>query len=409
MSSEQKSETASQERSFAEIIVQYLAILISYRWLIIIGVFLAAVFAVLYSLISLALPSEESPLPNVYVASSVLIMQQEEASSLTSAISSLGITPPEGFGGSSRGFDYASLAIKILQSGAILDTLVDEFDIVEKYGITKSIRSSSREAILNQAEFTYERDTRALTISYQSIDPIFARDVVVRMVELLDEWFSTRGGTSRLKQKKLLEEKLTDVSAEISRLETKVREFQEKHGVMTVDELARSQSQILGDLRSKLMLKEIEIKNYSDFSRIEDPVLARLKSERENLVDQINAIETGFSDSGSSAIPAKSKLPEIALEFNHISTALSIQRKIYEALSQQYEIAKLYVESEPIFQVLEPAEIPDRKAGPSRVKLCTYAVFISFFSSVLLVFIISYFKKLRKKPNILKNLLGRSE
>ena len=87
-----------------------------------------------------------------------------------------------------------------------------------------------------------------LTISYESTDPIYSRDVANRMVELLNEWFLSRGGTTKLKHKTLLEKKLVEVSTEISDLENQIQDFQRKYGVLTVEELAEAQSRVLADL-----------------------------------------------------------------------------------------------------------------------------------------------------------------
>ncbi len=397
----------SDERTIFESLIDYLRILISYRWLLFIITVIAVAWAVVFSIISSTLPPEESPFPNQYASHAVLLMQQEEGSSLASMFDSLGLAPPGGSRGGSAGFDYAQLALRILQSPAILDVLVDEFDIVNRYDIRESIRTFSREAILARSVFDYERNTGTITVSFESIDPVFSKNMVIRMVELLGEWFSSRGGSSRLKQKKLLEEKLSEVSADISILEVHIKDFQEKYGFLTVEELATSQTVMLGDLRSQLILKEMEIINYTQFSKIEDPALVRLKSERNNLINQISRIEGGFTNSSGTVMPAKRDLPEIAQRYQKLTTDIEIQRKIYEALSQHYELTKLSLESEPVFQILEDPEIPDRKSGPSRGKLCIIVTFMAFLASIILALILNSINKMRKNPSILKKLMGR--
>ena len=241
--------------------------------------------------------------------------------------------------------------------------------------------------------FGYERNTGTITVSFESIDPVFSRNMVSRMVELLSDWFSSRGGGSRLKQKRILEDKLSEVSADISVLEVQIKDFQEKYGFLTVEELASSQTAMLGNLRSQLILKEMEIENYTQFSKIEDPAVVRLKSERNNLLNQISRIEEGFTNSSGTVMPAKRDLPEIAQRYQKLTTDLEIQRKIYEALSQHYELTKLSLESEPVFQVLEGPEIPDRKSGPSRGKLCTIVIFLAFLASIMLAFLLNSINK----------------
>jgi tyrosine-protein kinase Etk/Wzc len=397
----------AEERTIVEGLLHYLGVLLSYRWLIIIITLLAMIVAVIFSVVSLALPPEKSPLPNRYTATAVLIIQQEQTAGLESALASLGLTPPSELGRASTGFDIGQLAIKVLQSRELLDQLVQEFDIVDKYKIQSSVRTTSRQIILDRSSFNYDRTTGSLTISFQSIDPIFSRDVTARMVALLDEWFSSRGGTSRLKQKNLLEEKLAGMSADISKLEDQIKQFQEKYGVLKVEDLAASQTKILDDLRSQLIVKEMEIENYQRFVKIEDPSLVKLKSERDNLLEQMRKVESGFANPSGTVMPAQQDLPDLAQRFDNLNSALTIQKNIYEALSQQYELTKLYAESEPAFQVLESPEIPDEKSGPSRGTICVIATAVAFLGSAALALLLNTLKKQKGGPGMLTKLTGR--
>jgi uncharacterized protein involved in exopolysaccharide biosynthesis len=159
-------------------------------------------------------------------------------------------------------------------------------------------------------------------------------------------------------------------------------------------------------LRSQLILKEMEIKTYSDFARIDDPVIKRLRAERQNLSSLISEMETGF-DSYEEVLPSQQDLPKLALEFSHLKRDLLIQSKIYEILTQQYELAKLNVEGEePVFQVLELAEAPDLKSGPSRSIIVIVTTFAAFFFSVILAFVMNAWRNIRNDPERMKKLRG---
>jgi tyrosine-protein kinase Etk/Wzc len=407
MSDQSSPKGTTEERSLVEALLHYLGVLLSYKWLMIIITLLAMIAAVVFSVVSLSLPPEKSPLPNRYTSTAVLIMQQEQTTGLESALASLGLTPPSDLSRSATGFDMGQLAIKVLQSREILDQLVQEFNIVERYKIQSSVRTTSRQVILDRSTFDYDRATGSLTISFESIDPTFSRDVAVRMVALLDDWFSSRGGTSRLKQKNLLEEKLAGISADISKLEDQIKQFQEKYGVLKVEDLAASQTKILDDLRSQLIVKEMEIENYQRFVKIEDPSLVKLKSERDNLLEQMRKVESGFANPSGTVMPAQQDLPDLAQRFDNLNSALAIQKNIYEALSQQYELTKLYAESEPAFQVLESPEIPDEKSGPSRGRICVIATAVAFLGSAALALLLNVLRKQKAGPGMLTKLTGR--
>jgi len=397
---EKKQEQGSSERTLLEGVIYYLSILLRYKWMIVAITGVSALAVVIFSIVTLVLPPEKSPLPNRYEARAVLIVQESESTGLDSVVAALGLALPEQAGGPSGGLDYGQLALMVLNSRILLDPLVEEFDIINKYEITENIKTESRSAILNRAEFDYTRSSGVLTISYESIDPVFSRNMVNRMVELLNNWFLTEGGTTRQKQKDLLENKIAEVSMEISDLEDHIQEFQKRYGVLTVEELAAAQSKVLADLRSQLVLKEMEIRNYTRFSKIEDPELLRLQSERDNIQDVIKQNERRFGGLD---------LPSLSLEFARMRMALDIQTRIFESLSEQYEITKLTLESAPVFQILELAEAPDEKTSPSRSKICMVTVVVAFLAGVVLAFILHSIDQLRSDPSKLRRIKGRVE
>ena len=400
MAPENVQQQNTSERTLLEGVIYYISILFKYKWLIIGITGVTTILVVAFSIITLALPPEKSPLPNQYEARATLIVQESETTGLDSVVASLGLALPGGAEGGYGSLEYGQLAVMVLNSRIILDPLVKEFDIIERYGITENIRTVSRNAILNRAEFDYSRNTGVLTISYESIDPAYSSDMVNRMVELLNDWFLTRGGTTKQKQKELLENKLTEVSTEIADLENEIQDFQRRYGVLTVEELAATQSAVLSDLRAQLVLKEMEIKNYTQFSRIEDPELLRLQSERDNIQELVEQNEGRFGGLD---------LPSLSLDFARMRMALDIQTRIFESLSEQYEITKLTLESEPVFQILELAEAPDEKTSPSRSKICMVATIVAFIAGVFLAFVLHSINQLRSDPSKLRRIKGRVE
>jgi LPS O-antigen subunit length determinant protein (WzzB/FepE family) len=78
-------------------------------------------------------------------------------------------------------------------------------------------------------------------------------------------------------------------------------------------------------------------------------------------------------------------------------------------MSQHYEITKLTLESEPVFQILELPEVPDRKASPSRSKICAVTVLLALIGSVLFAFLLNMINRIRSDPSRLIRIRGRVE
>jgi tyrosine-protein kinase Etk/Wzc len=381
------------ERTFLESVLYYFSVLFRHRRLVLITTVTAAVAAIAYCILSIILPPEKSPLPNVYTASATVLVQKGMGDNLSASIlSALGIAsqPTD----SPVGFETGSLVLLLLESRTFLDKVVEEFDITSRYHITDHPKSSARALLLGKSSFNYSRTTAAVTITFQDIDPRFARDVTNRMVALLNEWFAQNFGTSNLRQKQLLEEKVREVKADIDKLEGTLKELQRRYGVLGAQDLGTSQASALAALRSQLILKEIDIKNYSTVSAIEDPKLQQLREERRNILDLINQTQQGLTIAKGDNTGQKS-LPDLQIEFNNLTVELDVQRNIYNTLSHQYEVLKLTSETESAFQIMELAEIPDLKSGPQRSRIVVIVTLIAFATGVAAAFLIDSLGRLK--------------
>src|SRR5574344_673250 len=86
-------------------LIYLLAVLLKYKRMIIVVTVLAALFAVTYSIFSLKLPSEKSPLPNQYTPKALMLINNSTSSSSTAAslLASSGLSSLSGMAGVSLG------------------------------------------------------------------------------------------------------------------------------------------------------------------------------------------------------------------------------------------------------------------------------------------------------------------
>jgi uncharacterized protein involved in exopolysaccharide biosynthesis len=147
----------------------------------------------------------------------------------------------------------------------------------------------------------------------------------------------------------------------------------------------------LGIDKSKVEKENLEINIGNTFREIQT-----LEEESHRLAQTVNLPSTG--------------LPAITLETNRIALELAAQRQVYTQLTVQYELLKVSMASEtPVFQILELAEIPDQKSGPSRGLLCVIVTFAAGFFAVFLAFAVNAVSNIRKDPEAMAKLRGNRE
>lgn len=124
-----------------------------------------------------------------------------------------------------------------------------------------------------------------------------------------------------------------------------------------------------------------------------------------SLQTQIQELERSVSNPYSSADTSS-----VVMDSSMLKMELEVQEQLYASLKAQYEALKISMDSEqPVFQILEYAEVPDKKSGPSRGKLCIIVTFAAFFIAVCLAFLLNAIDNVKKDPVAMAKLKGKKE
>ena len=219
MENSQNIESASQnpEQNDDEIsLLDLIAVLLHYKFMIIAVTGLAIIGAVVFSIISLKLPPEKSPLPNQFTPQAHMLIKEDSGSSgLSGSLSSLAGLAGVSGGGSSR----SSLANYLSTSNEYLDAVNKKFNLTERYKIEKFPVTSTRKALKKTLVSTYDDESSVFTISFTDTDPVFARDVVNFAVDWMQNRFDELGLDSNRIEKKNLEANIDATYKEILKLE----------------------------------------------------------------------------------------------------------------------------------------------------------------------------------------------
>ncbi|GHV26509.1 LPS biosynthesis protein [Spirochaetia bacterium] len=307
--------------------------------------FIAAIGVVLYAVISIKLPPEKSYLSNVYTPTAHMLINNASSSSgggMASMLGASGLGGLAGLAGVSTGSTFSDLAIYLVGTNSLLDSVVDEFDLITRYNIdtpkakAKSPRADSRKVLKKQLTASSDEKSGVFSIAFTHTDPVFAQRVVNFCVNYLQAWFDELGIDKNKLEKENLEKNIQNTYDEIMKREMETRQLEQ-------------------------------------------------------------SVQWGSVN-----------IPSISLELSRIQLELGAQRQVYTQLKVQYELLKVTMASEkPVFQILEMAEVPDKKSGPSRGMLCIIVIFAAGFFSVFLAFVLNAISNIRKDPEAMAKLKGQ--
>lgn len=323
-------------------LIDLFAVLWRYKVMIIVVTLIAMIGVVVYSVISLKLPPEKSFLPNKYTAQAQMLINNGSDSSggLSSMLNSSGLGGLASLAGinvSGGTSSNSSLAGYLVHSNSVLDEVVKNFNLVERYNIDEYVVSSSRESLKEVLVSNFDDETGVFSVSFTDIDPVFAKDVVNFVVSLLESKFLDMGIDKNRLTKENLEANIDNTYKEILKLQKEIQE------------LEYSVSNVYNPSQTKSIVMDATLKKME----------------------------------------------------------LSVQQEIYAQLKAQYEMLKVTMSSEqPVFQILEFAEVPDRKSAPSRGMLCIIVAFAAFFISVFMAFLLNALKNIKNDPVAMSKLKG---
>ena len=184
---------------------------------------IAAVITVVVSIISLKLPPENNFLPNVFTSKALMLINDSSSSggSLSSILNSSGLSSLASLAGisTSRGQTYSGLATYLIGTNTLLDTIVDEFDLINRYKVKNFVRAQSRKALKKNLAANFDDKSGVFSISFTDYDPVFARDVVNYCVDYMGNWFKELGLDKNVLQKANMEQNIQNTFAEIQRLQ----------------------------------------------------------------------------------------------------------------------------------------------------------------------------------------------
>jgi hypothetical protein len=145
-------------------LIDLFAVLWRYKVMIIVVTLIAMIGVVVYSVISLKLPPEKSFLPNKYTAQAQMLINNDSSSSggLSSMLNASGLGGLANLAGinvSGGSSSNSSLAGYLVHSNSVLDEVVKNFNLVERYNIEEYVVSSSREVVKGVLSSNFDDET----------------------------------------------------------------------------------------------------------------------------------------------------------------------------------------------------------------------------------------------------------
>ncbi len=323
-------------------------------------------------------------LPNMYTASALIIPPAKPQSLSTLMMGQLGgltgaLAPSLGLK------DPNEMYIGILRSRTTNDELVRQFSLQQVYS-DENTESASRK-LLDRTSVVLGRDAM-IKISVQDRDPKRAAGLANAFVAELNRQ-NNRFAITESGQRRLFFEHEVDVEKdELVKAESRLKETQQRTGVVEVSNQAQLVISSIARLRAEIAMQEVSLERLRTGATSENPEVAKRQMGLSALRSELTKLESGDirRRSGDPIIPV-ANVPQAGLENFRALRDVKFHETLFEVLSKQYEAARIDEAKEaPVIQVVDPAVSPQRKSGPPRALIIILGTCLSTIGGMIWVY-----------------------
>jgi uncharacterized protein involved in exopolysaccharide biosynthesis len=282
-----------------------------------------------------------------------------------------------------------ALFIGILRSRTVEDRLIDQFDLKRVYWTR--LEQTARRKLEENTSISEDRKSGILTITVTDGDPNRAAAMAQAYVSELDRLVAKLSTSSARREREFLEERLQAVQTDLQTAEKEFSEFASKNGAIDIKEQGKAMVEAAATLEGQLIAAKSEMEGlrriYTENNvrvRATRARIDELQHQLERLGGKNEATSLAGNSEGDPLYPSIRKLPLLGVTFADLYRRTKVQEAVFEALTQQYELAKVQEAKEtPSVKVLDDARVPEKKSFPPRLVIMFLCTFLAFAFAVI--------------------------
>jgi uncharacterized protein involved in exopolysaccharide biosynthesis len=303
----------------------------------------------------------------------------------------------------------ADKLVNVLESRTVREAIIRNLDLLdrlfpdeEKSGLFgESEPPTIQDGIRALGEITNVRKDRKgdlIKIAVDCPDPELAARIANRYPVELQRFLSENALSLAKRARIFLGERYKEAKGQLASSEETLRDFQTKHRLVAMDEQTEAAVKAIAELKAQVMAKEVELGVFRKFVTDTNPNVIRIKDEIKSLKKQLTDMESKKGNPTPDVFPTFNEAPTIGLEYMRLKRNVLINEKLFELLTQQYEMAKIEEAREDVaFQVIDRAVPPEKRFKPKRRMIVILAGTVAVFMGVFLAFFLEYVENVKPK------------
>jgi tyrosine-protein kinase Etk/Wzc len=335
-------------------------------------------------------------LPKIYSSTAMILPPQQDQGMM-------------GMMGQMLGGDLSSLAgsmlgkstpadqyVSILQSDRIKGTIIDRFKLMKEYGV--DYRLDMYKKMDKIVDISAGKNDGIISITVEDADPKRAAAIANAYLDELEAVTVKLSSSGAGRNKVFLEDRLARAKVDLVKAEDALKAYQTKNKALDITEQAKATIEGVAQLKAQLAIQEAQLASLRAYLTDDNDEIKTAKASIANIITQIARLE---GNGRGSSIPSVGSVPALGEQYLRLMREFKIQETLVELLTKQYEMAKLSEANDVAnVQVIQRAEVPDKKAKPQRSLIVLMATFVAFFLAILCSFVLEYAARMPEEERV---------
>jgi uncharacterized protein involved in exopolysaccharide biosynthesis len=285
--------------------------------------------------------------PPSFMSRVTFLPPQQQQGGAASALASLGaLTGIAGAGGKTNGDQYVSFAA----SRTVADRIVERFDLLKKYD--RQFKSDARKELAENTRINLGKRDGLITLEVEDRDPQVAAAMAMAYVEEVRALTANLALTEAQQRRVFFEKQLKQVRDKLTQAQQALAATGINMGALKAEPKATAEG--FAKLKAELTAAEVRL-------QVLRGAMAESTAEVMAQAAQVSALRVEIAKQGQNEAPTSQ---------NGYITAYreyKYQELLFEQISRQYEIARIDESRDGgQLQVVDAAQIPERKSKPKR-------------------------------------------
>jgi capsule polysaccharide export protein KpsE/RkpR len=270
-----------------------------------------------------------------------------------------------------------ALFVDLFRSRSVQDNVVDKLDLQKIYH--SRYKQDARKRLDSRTDVNEDRKSGVISLTVTDQSPQRAHDIAEAYVAELNHLVSQVSTSSARRERVFIEQRLTAVKSDLEEAEKQFGAFASKNSALDIKEQTKAMVESAGVLQGQLIASESELQSLEQIYTNNNVRVRSLQARVDELKRQLQKLEGtdaslvlngGAPDAAHPDLmyPPIRKLPLLGVEWADLYRRMTIQETVYELLNRQYELARIQEAKEiPTINVVDPADVPQRKSSPHRL------------------------------------------